>query len=214
PRPLLVVTDDAPAPVVPSVITATPLPIMAQEPLFVVTQPSADTLVTVVPADAIPLVTFTATPIPFVFEPSPIAATIVPSAAEYGVSIAATDLARFDDGGACKATTLATADILSLPSWEGEVITTLSRNTVISVGDYTMSTDSNGNPLVWYAVGVDDVRGWTLAALLDMSACPFSAAPFTNVEATPVPFSAEPTVIPPLLVPATSTPIPTPTLIP
>lgn len=166
-----------------------------------------------------------ATPVPFADIPQE-------TAVAEGVSIAATDLARFGEGGLCKATTLTTADVFSLPSWDGEVIRALPRGTIVMVGDYATSSDSQGNRLVWYVVGIEDVRGWMLAPLLDTSACPFPDAPtavfatptavlFTLDTVTPLPSGDEPTAQPPTIDPptvtppvqalATVTPIPTPT---
>lgn len=174
--------------IVPPVATGTPVPGVQQHPLLVATLPSDSAFVTVIPADVQPLSTFTATPVPLLIEPSPLPPTVVPpDAAEQGISAAATDLAHFGEGGFCKMITLTTAGVRVFPKWDSPVITTLPEGTFVTVGDFVSSTDAQGNPLRWFVVGYEDIRGWMPASQLDTSACPFSEAPTAS----------QPTLVPP-----------------
>ncbi|MFN8448170.1 MAG: LysM domain-containing protein [Anaerolineae bacterium] len=206
-RPLLVATVDMNATIIPPVITSTPLPVMPQQPLFVVTQPSADAFVTVVPANAIPLSTFTATPVPFVIEPSQLPPTIVPPADMRGqITPDPASMTR-----ACRATTLTTADVLDFPGYPSHLKTTVLRNTEVVVGIYTVSSDSQGHGQLWYFVDADGVQGWMLAYLLDASACPpipdvLAAPPATQLAETQLYMTATAmiqtaTALPPTVVP-------------
>lgn len=100
---------------------------------------------------------------------------------------------------ACRAITYATADVFSIPSWNGITTGSIPRGRQVTVGDYSVYVDPQGSRTLWYFVKADGIQGWVLTSLLDASACP--PIPDESSESTTLP----PTIVSPIV---TATPVP------
>jgi LysM repeat protein len=95
--------------------------------------------------------------------------TLVPFSA---ATRATEGVAQYTFATACMAVTRATTDVLSEPSWDGQVLVSVPRGTDVRVSDYAVSTDAQGRQEAWYFGAMNDGTGWMLASLLDALACP------------------------------------------